>query len=126
MTFTIVNRNSGLTSNSWTEIVSVVGKGAVRGISWHDRKNTSSPDSIKLVIDNLTVFQASGVAPSGWAEWHLTMSALRNEYVSTADEAVLAEQRLPFHHSFTVSYKRATATSSLSGLDVTVLYELRG
>lgn len=122
MAVTRVDRKTGLQETSWTTVLQVDGRGALRNLRWNDPDAEAGNDEIRVTIDGDVMFTgAKNLAAV--EELDLIQSMLQNTIVVNTDEGVRSRQRLPFHRVLLIEYKRAAAGAS--GINVTTHFEIK-
>lgn len=114
---------TGLKATAYTEILNLQGRGALRGIYWVDVDNASQNETLRIKIDGETVLDAAKDLSNSAEFLNLLTSIASNTLLATTDEHVQSEQKIPFHDSCIVEYKRAAAQST--GLSITFAYTLK-
>jgi len=125
MATTRVIRATGLKATTFEQVASkIIGKGALRGIRIRDADGLTQDEFLRITIDGSYVLDGSnGADIVGTQELILTDSILANDIIVDPGAVVKATQRIPFHHELFIEYKRASAGTS--GLDITILFELK-
>jgi len=126
MAMTRVYRGTGLKSTDLVELLNVVGRGALTSIMFNDVDDHAGVDFIKIVIDGVTVLADTNGYNFTAANniMGLQESIVTNTPAVTTDEAAKNLQRIPYHRSLIISYKRTTAGAT--GASISILYEIKG
>jgi len=115
--------NTGLKATAYTTILNLSGRGSLRAIYWTDPDNLSQNETLRITIDGEVVLDGTRDVPNSWEFLNLTKSIITNTPTTTTDEGVQTEQRIPFHDSCKIEYKRAAAGTT--GLSITTVHELK-
>jgi len=111
---------TGLKATDYTTILEVTDRGNLRGIYWTDPDNASQNETLRITIDGDIVLDAAKDVPNTWEYLNIIKSIITSAITTTTDEDVQSTQKVPFHHSLKIEYKRASAGST--GLSLTCVW----
>jgi len=112
-----------LKATDYTTILEVNDRGALRGIYWTDPDNATQNETLRITIDGDIVLDGTRDIPNTWEYLNLAKSILSNTPTVTTDEGVISTQKISFHTSLKIEYKRAAAGTT--GLSITIVYTNR-
>jgi hypothetical protein len=112
---------TGLKATSYTQLLKVQGRGALRSIYWTDPDNATQTETLRITVDGDVVLDGGKDVPNTWEFLGLIKSVMANTPTAITDDHVIDTQRIPFHDSLLVEYKRAATQTT--GLSITITYE---
>lgn len=114
---------TALKATDYTTILSLSGRGALRALTWVDLDDPlAQTDTLRVTVDGDVLFDA-GKDLAGVEELDLLASIVQNAIVVTTDATIRSLQRVPFHQTLLIEYKRAAAGTN--GIEVITVFELK-